>query len=149
MWYLDWILTIIFWEEISWIINASRYHCRPSKIWGLSGAKVEKSSIQTLQIPLKVHSFPANPMLIYVAYFPSCLTASFPVTLIWYKISCNSVRLCNKKFKYHDYRIFKAMLLRMRVHLYSMLPDEKYKVYIKGVWNNLWDIFHFTKWIEN
>lgn len=41
------------------------------------------------------------------------------------------------------------MLLRMRVHLCSMLPDEKYKVYIKGVWNNLWDIFHFTKWIEN
>lgn len=33
------------------------------------------------------------------------------------------------------------MLLRMRVHLYSMLPDEKYEVYIMSVWNNL--IKHF------
>ena len=145
LWYLDLILIIIFWEKISWFINASEYHCRPSKNWGLSGAKVEKSLIQTLQIPLKVHSFPANPMLINVAYFPSCLTASFPVTLIWYEISCNSVRLCNKKFKYHDYRIFKAMLLRMRVHLYSMLPDEKYEVYIMSVWNNLIKHFLFYK----
>lgn len=41
------------------------------------------------------------------------------------------------------------MLVRMEVHLYSMLPDEKYEVYIMSVWNNLWDIVHFTKWIEN